>query len=477
MLPKNAVPFLLFATFISVSDASVRINFGRCGAGGFTCSTYPKTNTLAVYYNCVGDDVTLYINQFSSPANIETLLIQNCVNLTISFRCSGENKNIQVLTVRNVKRLKIEPQQYTSHVPTSVIFENIAYIEEIPKDTFAQIQRTTHSYGCINPRKDFYALSFKNVTIDTVGSRAFYMPQNFGNFTFTDVKINRLQTSALLAKLEKLSQFIIEDSKIDVVEHLAFQVTSKNVEIKNNKFVDIAGSAFNGTAEKFTFYNNYVNTFHPYAISILVTNVYIWKNTFEYLKSGALQKISPGLLEDSGRNFGSLRFIYQFKNNTIHSMDAGSLNPDVEAYKNVATKMMLEGNIIKCECINIGWIFSGSGHGSNTPMLENFYLTLLDPNSDNKCSASCNLPLSASSEMISNGKCSEDITVSLLCGSKDKLQITNNPTTTTTIVQSGTSPSKQTLKRPVVFFLNSKSTMFTKNFDLLLFVCFIYYFL
>ncbi|KAF7264029.1 hypothetical protein GWI33_000746 [Rhynchophorus ferrugineus] len=67
-------------------------------------------------------------------------------------------------------------------------------------------------------------------------------------------------------------------------------------------------------------------------------------NTFTYMKSGALEKISPGLIQDSGRNFGKLKFFYDFSKNVIKYVDSGGLHPDYPSYVNVQTEMMFKNN-------------------------------------------------------------------------------------------------------------------------------------
>ncbi|XP_057663483.1 uncharacterized protein LOC130898304 [Diorhabda carinulata] len=462
MLPKSLIVILLIVDLFLIESSTVRINYVRCNYNGFTCST-SKHNTQLIYFQCPNEDVTLFINQFNSPSNIESLQIQNCKNLTISFGCGSDVRNIESLIIKNIGFLKIQLQQRTSHVPASVSFENIAYLEEIPKLAFAQHDKITHSYNCITPKNDFRTLSFKNVTIGTVQSNAFHMPNKFGDFSFTDVKINRMQASAILVKLDKLSKFTIANSEIDVVEHLAFQTTAKTVAFKQNKFIDIASSGINGTIENFEFSINAVNTLQPYSISILCTNVHIFQNKFEYMKSGALEKISPGLLEDSGMNFGKLKFVYEFKNNTIRFMDAGSINPDIAAYGNVATEIIVHGNRILCECGNIAWIFPGVGHGFNTRYLVPFYENLLNNKSNNLCSSSCDLPLASAIQQLQNGKCLDNVTADWICDNKNKIE----PTTTIASFWSTPHPSltistRRSIPRPrgYILTIHSSSRMF-----------------
>lgn len=196
----------------------------------------------------------------------------------------------------------------------------------------------------------------QNVNIDTVESDAFFIPSGFGLFEMSNVQIKRLQSSAVKIRYFKDGVFSIQNSSINVIEHLAVQLSVKNLTITNNKFVEIGPGGVNGTIENFSFNDNYVNTLQPQAFSILSKNVSIQNNRFEYLKSGSLEKISPGLLEDSGRNFGSLKFNYLFKENYVNYVDAGALHPDVDAYNNVASDLEIIWNQFTCNCANLGKI-------------------------------------------------------------------------------------------------------------------------
>lgn len=258
----------------------------------------------------------------------------------------------------NIKHLVLERTNFVSQVPPTFILENINYIETIPSFTFSQYMKPLNSDRCVAPTADFGNFSMTNVRIDTVESNAFYIPHGFGHFHISNVTINRLQGSAMFVKLFNNGSFTLNNSTINVLEHLAIQVIGRNFTVNKNRFVDISSSGINGTIENFVFEDNYVNTLQPQAFSILSKNVLIQSNRFEYLKSGALEKISPGLLEDSRQNFGSLRFNYLFKENYVNSVDAGSLHPDTEAYNNVASEIEVILNQFNCRCENIGKCFS-----------------------------------------------------------------------------------------------------------------------
>lgn len=299
-------------------------------------------------------DIILYINSFNSPSNIASLVIQNCTKVNLLVRCTGEKRNLHTITVMNIKHLVLERTNYVSTVSPNFVLKNIEYIETIPSFTFSQYVKVILSPGCLVPTRDFGNFTMINVNIGTVESNAFYMPNGFGHFRMSNVSINRLQNSAIQMKLEKNGDFLLENSKVDVIEHLGIQVIGRNVTITNNTFNEISAGGFNGTIETFSFNDNIVNTLQSHGISILSKTVLIQRNKIEYLKSAALEKISPGLLEDSGRNFGTLRFNYLFEENYVINFDAGSLQPDVDAYNNVASDVEVVRNRFTCNCDNIG---------------------------------------------------------------------------------------------------------------------------
>lgn len=245
-------------------------------------------------------DVAIYINQFNSPTNMENLIIKNCRKLTVSMRCTGERKNIQLLKIMNIENLSFQRLQYQSHLPSRVYLENISYISTVPSYTFSQIDKSIHTIGCIIPTIDFKYLYLKNVSIDTIQSHAFNMFSDAAEVIISNLNVNRLQNSALKVNLQKSGKFSMERSSAGVIEHLAFQITGKNVSFVGNEFVELSSGGINGTMENFRFTNNSVNTLNPHAFALLATNVFILNNRIQYLKSSALEKVSPGLREDSG---------------------------------------------------------------------------------------------------------------------------------------------------------------------------------
>lgn len=299
-------------------------------------------------------DITFYLNAFSSPGNIESLVIRNCTKVNLLVRCTGEKRNWLTVDILNIKHLILERTNFVSSVSPYFNLKNIDYIESIPSFTFSQYIKPIHTSGCFVPSRDFGNFSMTNVNVDTVESNAFYMPSGFGVFEMTNVTIKRLQSSAIMIRYENNGRFIMKNSNFGILEHLAVQLFVKNVTIHNNKFIEISSSGINGSIENFSFTDNTVNTLQPHGFSILSQKVFIQNNKIEYLKSGALEKISPGLLEDSGRNFGSLKFTYLFKENYVNFLDAGSLNPDVDAYNNVRSEVDVIWNQFTCNCEDVG---------------------------------------------------------------------------------------------------------------------------
>ncbi|CAH1170226.1 unnamed protein product [Phaedon cochleariae] len=423
-LINNVLLCILFAVNLNFCFCITRVYFSKCAVGGFTCTVRPVSRNISflnLTYQCPSgvDDVLIMINQFSSPTNAESLLIQNCRRLTISVRCSSERKLIRSVHIRNIGTLSIQRLPFHSHLPQEVALENIGYIEDIPSFTFSQIDKSVYTTGCVLPRDDFRTISLKNLKIDTVQSNGFYVPNGFGNITFTNVTINRLQSSAVVAKIKKSGEFLMEKSTVEVAEHLALRLFTEKATFKQSSFVEISSGGINGTIESLYFMNNSVNALQPHAFSIFSGKVQISHNRFEYLKSGSLEKISPGMMETSNLNFGKLKFDYEFTGNAINFMDAGCLHPDTEAYENVASDIVFQENVVLCSCDNSAWIFSQIGHGYNTALLRSFYESILDPASKNTCSSYCELPISFSRNMIEDGNCFENVTTEKLCEMND----------------------------------------------------------
>jgi hypothetical protein len=412
---KEVWNMILIFLVALVSCDCARIYFSKCGIGGFSC--VQDNGKIRIAYTCPPNenDITFYLWQFRAPVNTESVMIRNCSNLRLSFQCVSDNRPINQLHVINITNLFIVKSTFT-HNPVTIIFENIADLEYIPENTFSQIKRRLPLPGCFNPARDFQNLLFKNINIGTVAPKAFNDLKDFYNLTWNKVKVKRLQHLAVEVAFNKSGNFSIRQSYIEVCEHLAFKITGIQAVFVENKFIDIFSGAINGTIGNFVFSMNSVNNLQSYGISILAENVEISYNHFEYLRASAFERISPGLLQNSQRNFGSLKFIYEFNHNFINFMDAASLNPDMQAYDNVATELKFHHNAFFCSCENLGWIFSSIGYGYNTALLGEFYGTIAEEEYKNTCSyTSCDLPLYAAQKLIENGKCIDNDTAEILC--------------------------------------------------------------
>lgn len=368
-------------------------------------------------------DVTFHLWQFAAPATTESLTIRNCTTLRFSFICSNENKPIQTLHIANITDFKILKTSFTKN-PQTVIFEHISQIDYIPEDTFSQITPRIPLGSCaVKPVVDLQNVHFIDVNIDFISPKAFNNLKDFYQFSWHNVKVKRMQHLAIELEFNRTGNFSVSESSIDVCEHLSFKIIGKQVFFTENKFVEIDAGAINGTLGNFTFKKNSVNSIQSYGISILAENVVFADNRFEYLRAGAFEKISPGLLHDSRRNFASIRFLYQFTHNTVNFMDAASLNPDVGAYERVASDVLFRHNAFFCSCENLGWILSSIGHGYNTAILKNFYDILTKPNNENFCSyTTCDLPLKNIYLLVEENRCKTNSTAESLCNKEAKKQ-------------------------------------------------------
>lgn len=369
-------------------------------------------------------DVTFYLWQFRAPATTESLTIRNCTTLRFSFLCSNENKPIRRLHIANITNLEIIKTSFTQN-PQSVIFEHIGQIDYIPEDSFFQITKRIPLGSCnVRPVADLQNVRFIDVNIGFISPKAFNDLKDFYHFSWHNVKVMRMQHLAIELEFNKTGNFSVSESSIDVLEHLSFKIIGHQAFFLENKFVDVNAGAINGTLGNFTFRNNSVNNFQSYGISILAENVVFADNRFEYLRAGAFEKISPGLLHDSRRNFASIRFLYQFTRNTVNFMDAASLNPDVEAYGNVASDITFLDNGFFCSCENLGWMLSSVGHGQNTAALKSFYETLIaDQGNENFCSyTTCHLSLENIYLFLNENRCFRNLSAENLCRAKSQKQ-------------------------------------------------------
>lgn len=365
-------------------------------------------------------DVSIYLWQFRSIANIDSLTMNKCKTLHLYLVCSNENKPIQLLKVSNVENLIIYPNPLT-HNPPNIIFENIKAIKSIPTNTFAQIRKQTYKPGCFNPLVDLQNITFTNVNINVIETFAFNNLNNLKQFIWNNVNVNRIQTNALKLDMATGGDLSIHNSSMNVLEHLAIRVVSEKMKIFRSNFHSLEASAINGTIENFYFVNNSVNNVESGALQILTYETRISDNSFKYLKSGALQKISPGLLYDSQRNFANIRFVYEFNNNLIEFADVGGLNPDYEAYKKVATDIIITNNGLDCSCKKSGWLRSNMEYQHGFAEITEFYKILMNSKNLNYCSFnSCKKSLSMMQEIdCSNG----DLQLKKICSVNNKIEL------------------------------------------------------
>lgn len=322
--------------------------------------------------------------------------------------CNQYRRSFESLTIENVKNLRFTRIVSTVKNPTKIVFKNVKYIDVIPENTFSIPHMV--KYNGVASQHELQEILFEDVSIGTIEGHAFHSLRGFKTFNWTNVNVTRLHANAIKIHFNTTEKyqgsFTLMHSAIEISEYLSFQLYVKQALFRNNKFVEIMPGGINGTIETFDFFSNIINTLQPGAISILSKTVNIMDNTFNYLKYGSLEKISPGLLVDSHISFGNLQFSYKFIKNKIIYVDAGSLNPDMEAYNKVSTHFDFSSNSILCSCENMGWLMSGVGHGYSTSSLQHFYEIITDRNNSNVCSGiSCMKMISDIKHLLKNDKC------------------------------------------------------------------------
>lgn len=292
----------------------------------------------------------IYINEFTAPNTLETLIIRNCKVLKILPRCSKfpwEKKNMKLLHISNIENLKIENiRGYQSLFPPRVIFENIGNIENIPENTFTQINKVFNQARCVLPNNVFNSLYFRNVSINTVQGQAFHMPNNFGNASFVNVRIKTLGPSSFIINHESKGEFIFENSAVDLVKPSAIHITGQKIVLSKNKFGEISSGGFKINTKTFDFINNSVHKFlHSQAFTIVSQRALVSSNHFKYLKTKAFSAMSA-----SAGRFST----YEFSGNNIDYLEDDSLLPSMNSYKNLLTQVTFKKNKFSCECSQSG---------------------------------------------------------------------------------------------------------------------------
>ncbi|KAF2895526.1 hypothetical protein ILUMI_10649 [Ignelater luminosus] len=373
------------------TPSTVRVSFEKCGTKGFTCETSKEiSNKVDVVYQCAnntghGQDITFYVWSFNSPGTITSLTIKNCETLRLSFTCTGENKPIQWLKIQNITYLEIMPAAIANHNPPQIYLENVSFMETLPRDTFTQVKRTAYKPGCINPVNDLNGIFFKNVNIGTIETEAFKTLIDMRNFSWYNVSVKKVNLNAIHLTFEDGARAYMNKCNLDIVEPMGIRITGDGLSITRGRVGNMWGSGINGTIYDFAFNNNTVCNIQSGAISILALNVEMVDNDFQSIESGAFQKISPGLLHDSRRNFGTLMFSYKFSNNLVQRVEDGGIKPDIIAYKNVAAEVTYTDNTLQCSCEGLTWLGADVDLGYGYSVLKDFNTMILDPPNKNKC--------------------------------------------------------------------------------------------
>lgn len=272
-----------------------------------------------------------------------------------------------------------------THNPPKIYFENIKKIDSLPRHTFSQIKKEMLKPGCFVPVNDLEEIHFSNVNIDTIETEAFYNLTEVKNFSWNNVSVVRVMVNAIKLDFIDGGRGYLSKCNLEIIDPMAFRLTGDGFSITRGHIGDISGCGINGTIYDFEFNNNTIRNIQSGALSILARNVHVMDNHFENIASGAFQRIGPGLLHDSRRNFGKLIFVYRFSNNLIESVDDGGIRPDIIAYKNVAAEVTFSYNTLQCSCEGITWLGADVDLGYGYSVLKDFNTMILDPQNSNIC--------------------------------------------------------------------------------------------
>nr|XP_023020301.1 uncharacterized protein LOC111508898 [Leptinotarsa decemlineata] len=386
------------------------VKFTKCGANGFICSTAGKLQIITYRCPIEEKDLLFKINDFGYPPNDISLIIENCLEITVSFQCSSQVIYIKSMFIRNIGKLKIhQDPQYQTQLPFQVTLKNVNYIKDIPSFAFSKIDVASRNVECFTPLFDLKFLHFENVGIGNFQSNGIYMPNNGGNVFFNKVNIGKMRRSAISINMSTPYIFQMKNSAIGIVGNQAMQVTGGGMIFSKNTFVEISAAGIGGPVDFFYFNENAIGTLQSQGISITSQTVWIWKNVFKYMITGALEKISPGPTAHSLDEKAS----YKFYLNRIDSMEERSFHPDFQAYEMTPTEMFVKTNTVLCSCENSGWLVSQIGRTSTS--IERFYEKFIAKKDGNYCSSSCSLPIAYTERMVHDGKCEENVSVEWLC--------------------------------------------------------------
>ncbi|KAL3284522.1 hypothetical protein HHI36_018680 [Cryptolaemus montrouzieri] len=419
-----------FVVFANSSPTRILVS---CDRNGFTCKTIDSKRHILYQCPPKTQDVLINLWNYGEPSNTAWVTVKNCATVEIDMSCTSYRRSFESLTIENVTNLHFTRSVTTMKNPAKIYLRDIENIPLIPENTFTIPHMMKYNGPVVE--HEVQGIEFESVNIGTIETHAFHGLRGFRNFTWKNVNVELVHPKAITINFNTTEKyqgwFSMTNSTMTILDYLSFQLHVKEAIFENNKFVEIMPGGISGTIENFTYVDNIVDMLQPGSISILAKTVNIFANTFNYLKAGSLSKISPGLLTDSHTSFGNLEFGYKFNNNNIVYMDAGSLNPDMVAYKKVSTNLYFTFNNFFCTCENMGWLISPNGHGSSTTSLKSFYESITNETASNICSGlTCKMTIASLKYFFKNGQCISNFTMEDFC------QITTTSQTSTFEVDS-----------------------------------------
>ncbi|KAB0796196.1 hypothetical protein PPYR_10257 [Photinus pyralis] len=387
---KVDVLVLLCISYLK-SCLSFKVQFRSCEEKGFQCvDSVSHSGRQDVTYECPSDDlkdITLDFWIWDLPPNIDIdkLTIKNCHTLRLRFGCTELYRNITILYVHHVVNLRIFEDD-TSCNPTAVIFEHVDFIRSIPKRSFSQAR--CHEQHC-----GLKQLVFENVKIGVIETNAIELSDSVQLFRITNTMIDLIEAAGIRISARKFASVYILNSAMDNVEALGVQVDASKFVIADTSIDDLSFAGISASVRTFEFTSNSIGNSSSGALAISAESVDVLRNKFQYLQSGAFNKIGP--------RQGIFRF--NFLGNYVRYVDVGGLHPQDGSRVHTT----YANNSFYCTCEGLSWLGCNTSFGVGYEPINDFYKHILEKANNNTCifDSDCILPLGAVQKIAPNGIC------------------------------------------------------------------------
>lgn len=246
------------------------------------------------------------------------------------------------------------------------------------------------------------SLVIKNTKINTIENNA--ITNVFGvRIEFDNVDIDVIESDAISIRMASESEFILNNSRVDLIEANGVTVAANRTIINDNIIVTLNQHSFNLTSDETEMERNLFMEIKEYAFVIESTSIDIKDNVISNLRRDALSAIKC-------RNNSSNGYI-NFTNNKIHRMEPYSLLFDYNSCKNVNAVIAFTNNKLNCNCQHAAYLLANEV-GEKTELKA----MILDNKNNNTClSAPCYLPLEIIKTLVDGDMCRLNLNDQIKC--------------------------------------------------------------